>query len=394
MDFQTLKFALAVGMLTQFACAASKVQSVPVESAPARVASAPAGAHEPVPVVPSRLGATRLARIESAYANLRIAIADWKLETYGRDCLLVFNEREEWLVGCPELEGKAGFLATTEERDGKKVLWNGKSVTVSDSYLPYEQVKRSLVGTVATRRADDGATSPILVVQEWDALHGQHPGFTQSPLEEWLGVFVHEAFHARQMWHPRIRAIVERWTDDKRPVQPDELAAFYKGNEAFRVALAKEAEVLRAATDDPSLDPAKARAALAQWLGLYRAREATFAPALEKAFPGRDAWFMDGFETFLEGSARYVEARFLTAPQSVSFALLKDETTFQRFEHSKGKRPSQLPGLGNVGAKYFYAIGMYLCFVLDVADPTWKSKLFDSDRLLLGQVERVVAAKH
>ncbi|NOU30510.1 MAG: hypothetical protein HOO96_21625 [Polyangiaceae bacterium] len=305
----------------------------------------------------------------------------------------MFNEQEEWLVGCPGMEGTSGFAATGQVHDGIPVLWNPKSLMASDKYLPYEQIKLGLVGTVGTHAGASGEKLPVLIVQEWDALHKNHPGFQNSYMEEWLGLFVHEAFHARQMWHPQVKTITERWSAEKPPVTADELASFYKREESFRTSIAREVEVLRAATEDPSLNASKARTALAQWLKLYQQREAAFSSAMETAFPGKSAWFMDGFETFLEGSARYVEARFLISPPERSLELLEGEPTFHQFEQTKGKRPSQLPGLGNVGARYFYAVGMYLCFVLDVAEPAWKSKVFDSDRLLIGEVARFVASQ-
>lgn len=94
---------------------------------------------------------------------------------------------------------------------------------------------------------------------------------------------------------------------------------------------------------------------------------------------------------FLEGTARYVEAGFLTAPDDLSIQGLAAEPTFKSFAASKGKRASQLAGLGTLGSKYFYTLGMYLCLLLDRADPSWTTKLFDSDGLLLAQVERVAA---
>jgi hypothetical protein len=342
------------------------------------------------------LGSRRLTRIEVAYTNLANALSEWELTSHGQDCVLVFNETEEWLVGCPDLAGKSGFSATDERWRDQPVLWNGKSFVLSDKFVPYEQIKLSMVGTVGNYTKDsDGEQSqrPVLMLQEWDALHKNHPGFQQSNIEEWLGVFVHEAFHAHQLYHPRVRALVKAMNSENGLATAEELAGFYKQNAAFKEAVKKEYDLLRAAGDDAKLNPAKARRTLAKWLTLYRARQTSFEPALEQAFPGKKAWMMDGFETFLEGSARYVEARFLIAPTESSFAQLSDEPTFKGFVVSKGKRPSELPGLGNIGAKYFYSLGMYLCFVLDVADPSWKSTLFSSDGLLVEQVARSAAGK-
>ncbi len=358
------------------------------------VVRGPAMAQGPSLAPPELLG-DRRKRVEVAYANLRPALAEWSLEADGRDCLLLFSDTQEWLIGCPEMVGQAGFAETGETWEGKKILWNPKSFTTSDSYHPYDEVKLALVGTVGTQSSvDAGKTKlPVLIVQEWDALHKNHPGFQQSGIEEWLGVFVHEAFHARQMWQPRVRSILDRWTGKAAPVGPDELARFYKENEGFRTAVGKEVALLSAAADDSQVTAKKAKSVLSQWLTLYRAREKQFGPLREAAFPGRDGALMDGFETFLEGTARYVEARFLIAPEASSVALIEADPTFTGFKASRGKKPSELPGLGKVGSKYFYSLGMYLAFVLDRAEPNWKSRVFDTDRLLIGEVERVVGQK-
>ena len=330
-----------------------------------------------------------MARIQAAYDNLKPALATWKLESYGRDCLLVFSESEEWMVGCPEMAGSAGFLPTLEKYQGSDVLWNPKSFFVGGRHQPYEQVKLSLVGTVGKYTNETDKTDrPVLMIQEWDALHKNHPGFQKSNIEEWLGVFVHEAFHAHQMWQPRVRQMIQRWAQEK-PATPEDLASFYKQNAGFKAAIGKEFELLRAASDDEKSDAKKAAKALADWLVLYRARQKTFGSALESTLPGKQAWMMDGFEMFLEGSARYVEVGFLTNPGEESLQTLSAEPTFQNFASSKGKRASQVEGLGNIGSKYFYALGMYLCLLLDRADPTWKEHLFESDGLLLARVERV-----
>jgi hypothetical protein len=320
---------------------------------------------------PSPLGSRRLDRVETAYSSLELALAEWALKGFGQDCLLLFNETEEWLIGCSGELGRSGFKSTGESWRGRAILWNPNSLQVSGKLLPYEQIKLGMVGTVGTHGDGTGEQNPVLIVQEWDALHKNHPAFQSSPVQEWLGIFVHEAFHARQMWHPRVRKIVKRWEEEKPPVTAKELSSFYDGNEAFRAALREEFELLKRATDDPDLSAASARKTLGLWLKLYRKRERSFRTAMDAAYPGRDSWFIDGFETFLEGAARYVEARFLMSQSALK------------------RRPSQLPGLGKMGSEYFYALGMHLCFVLDAADPGWKNHAFDSDRFLIGLIENL-----
>lgn len=345
--------------------------------------------------LPTPLGKQRLARIDAAYRNLRPALAQWKVESFGEDCLIVFGSEDEWLLGCPAMAGSAGFVPTGEKRGGHDVLWNPRSFSLSESYQPYDSVKMGLVGTVTKYHVDKtGVDRPVLIVQEWDALHQNHPGFQQSSLEEWLGIFVHEAFHAHQLWHPRVQSLTAGWAKAATPpASADELANFYKSNTDYKAAVTHEYEVLRAAVVDPKLDAKSATAALAAWLALYRERGQRFGGALEAALPGKQAWTMDGFSTFLEGTARYVEASFLTNPSTESAVILAGEPTFKEFRESRGKPIPELSGLGGIGNKYFYAVGLYLSLLLDHADPEWKSKLFDDDRLLIAAVERVATKK-
>jgi len=314
--------------------------------------------------------------------------SDWNLNGYGRDCALVFGESEEWLLGCSSLAGKSGFIETGETWNGAVVLWNSKSFYVDNKYVPYEQIKLNLVGTVgkATEQDNPNATKPVLILQDWGALHKNHPGFQDSNMEEWLGIFVHEAFHAHQMWHPQVFSFMEKWSKET-IATADELVTFYKANDAFQAAVKKEHEVLKAAVAS-TLTVRSAKDVLRKWLDLYRERRDSFEPQMERAMPGKRAWMVDGFETFLEGTARYVEAKFLISPAG-NFSSLDQDPTFKNFVESKGKNPSQLPGLSGLGGKYFYSIGMYLSFLLDVADPEWKGHVFETDGLLL---DRVIAA--
>jgi hypothetical protein len=98
---------------------------------------------------------------------------------------------------------------------------------------------------------------------------------------------------------------------------------------------------------------------------------------------------MDAFYTFLEGTARYVGARFLVTPPSAIATRLDGEPTFGRFAATAGKPVTELPGLGRGGSKYVYAMGMYLSFLLDRAAPTWKARVMEDEGLLVGVVARV-----
>lgn len=330
-----------------------------------------APAAQPSPPVPptSPLGPTRTEHFQRVHDVLRPALASWGLTGLGTDCSLTFSDRDQWLVGC-ELESTPGFRPTGESVLGRPVLWSPDPVTFGGKHAPYEQVKLGLVGTVAESDRGDGTSTPVLVVQDWETLHAHHPGFTTSAVDEWYGIAIHEAFHAHQMWHPRIRTRLDAWKKEQLASSED-LGKVYAENAVCKRAIDDEIEMLRKATAS-ARDAARAKTALLEWLARREARRAKLEPALERALPGKRGWEMDGFLTFLEGTARYVEASFLLSTPA-------------------GARltPTTLPGLSNGGAKYVYVIGMYVSFLLDRADPTWKARIFDNDELLIGAAKAV-----
>lgn len=340
---------------------------------------------------PIRLGDQRRARIDGVLNALDRAFRDWDLTDQTPLRVLLFDEHGEWLLGGTSSEARR-FLPTGESWRGRPVLWNHRALEVSDKYLPFAQIKASFVGTVGTA-THDGKKYPVLILQEWDSLRRHHPQFRDERFESWLAVAVHEGFHARQMWHPRVRPRIERWAGSKAPVTMDDLAAFFDESAEFRAAVEREWATLRAALGVAWITREHAIEALRAWMRLYRAREAHFARQLDSRFPGREPWLMDGFEMFVEGGARYVEMSYLIDPGRID-RVLRREPTFGYFLRTRGHRPPELHGLGTrLSKRYFYGIGAFLCFLLDAAAPGWKARVWENERLLLGEVERVSAQR-
>lgn len=329
-------------------------------------------------------GEARIDRMNRVHDVLASSLTGWKLTNVGTDCTLVFDALDQWLVGCDVASAPKGYAPTSEAVLGRPILWRGDAVTIGDKHMAYADVKLGLVGTVTQQERDDGAKTPVLVLQDWDALHANHPGFQQSSVDEWTGIAIHEAFHAHQMWHPKVRARIDAWAKETSPAtkdaparpapaSTDDLGKFYRSNAAFARAVDDELAILRKATE-VSKTPADARKALHEWLRLRETRRNAFASALETAYPNARAWEMDGFYTFLEGTARYVEATYRLASAE-----------------GKGLTPTTIPGLSGGGAKYVYAIGMYVSFLLDRIDPTWKARVCDDDELLIGVATKLAA---
>lgn len=260
---------------------------------------------------PTQLSSKQITRIRAADASLESFFAEWGLEKNGPDCLLIFSDREEWLIGCEGVNAPQ-FSPTGQTLRGAPVLWLNQSLYVAGNLMPYEKIKMNLVGTVGTYNLKDGESKPVLILQDWDVLRANHPGFTDSALEEWLAVFVHEAFHARQMWRPEVQKKLTAWSQT--PIaSPQELMGFYKQNSEFQEYIKNEHRLLTQATDRAELSAAQAKVALRKWMKMYETRRQKFAAPLEAAFPKKKALEMDAFLTFIEGTARYVEARYLLA---------------------------------------------------------------------------------
>jgi hypothetical protein len=224
-------------------------------------------------------------------------------------------------------------------------------------------------------------------MHDWEDLHRNNPPFRHETLEIWLASFVHESFHAYQAGQPRMaNAPIRR---ERELATPFDLSAFYVAHAEFRAAVTAEHQHLRDSSLKVGSDAAAAKKALSVWLDQFRARQARFAPALEATLPGRRALVVERFLLFHEGSARYVEAKFLSDPSPAALGL-RDEPDFAGFTATRGMHPAHIAGLGTLGKNYFYALGMYLCLLLDAADPGWKAHLFADDDFLLAAVERAV----
>jgi hypothetical protein len=328
----------------------------------------------------------RLGRVTAARASLAQVLGGWPGRHEQPDCLIVVAERGQWLLGCEALFERDGYRPTGERLGDQLVRWSPRSFVFNGGFRPYAGLETWMVGwTVGI--AEGGAERSVLVMHDWEDLHRNNPPFRDQPLELWFASFLHESFHAYQAEQPGMaRALTRR---DRKLAGPFDLAAFYLANTDFRAAVTAEYQLLRDASLKVGGDRAAARAALAVWLGQFRGRQGRFGPALEAVLPGQQALVVERFLLFHEGSARYVEAKFLSEPPPAALAI-HDEPDFRGFEATRGLPPAHIAGIGTLGKSYFYPLGMYLCLLLDVADPDWKARLFSDDDFLIAAVERAI----
>jgi hypothetical protein len=341
-----------------------------------------AGAVAPPPAFGHRLG-----RVAVARASLSRALVAWPGHREEPDCLIVCGERGQWLLGCESLFERDGYVPTGERLADQLVRWSPRSFAFNGTVRKYADLRASLIGLMV-RFSDAGTERSVLVMHDWEDLHRHNPPFRDQPLEFWFASFLHESFHAYQAGQPGMAGAP--MLRDRRLARPADLAAFYRENADFRAAVAAEHQLLRDSSLRVGADGAAARAALSAWLDQFRGRQGRFGPALEAALPGQQALAVERFLLFHEGSARYVEARFLSDPAAAALAI-RDEPDFRGFTATRGQHPAHIAGIGGLGKYYFYSLGMYLCLLLDVADPDWKARLFTDDEFLLAAVERAVA---
>jgi hypothetical protein len=345
----------------------------------------------PPPATPAVAFDHRLGRVAVARASLAHALEGWPGRPEEPDCLMVVAERGQWLLGCEALFERDGYVPTGERLANQLVRWSPRSFVFNGTLRAYADIRASLIGLMVRyfdRRA--GTDRSVLVMHDWEDLHRNNPPFRDQPLEYWFASFVHESFHAYQAGQPGMDSAPTR--RDRKLARPLDLALFYLDNPDFRAAVAAEHQHLRDSSLRVGGDAAAARAALSVWLDRFRGRQGRFAPALEAALPGQQALAVERFLLFHEGSARYVEAKFLSDPASAALAI-HGEPDFRGFTATRGQHPAHIAGLGGLGKHYYYALGMYICLLLDVAQPDWKARLFTDDDFLLAAVERAVAAR-
>jgi hypothetical protein len=349
--------------------------------------------HPPAPIpagprAPPVAFGHRLARVTAARASLARVLGGWPRRHQEPDCLVVVAERGQWLLGCEALFPRDGYVPTGERLADQVVRWSPRSFVLNGTFRPYAKVEAWLIGlTVGV--ADRSGERSVLIMHDWEDLH-RHDPFRDQPLELWLASFVHESFHAYQAEQPRMATAPTR--RERHLAGPFDLAAFYLANTEFRVAVAAEYQHLRDTSLRVGGDRAAARAALAVWLDQFRGRQGRFGPALEAVLPGKEALLVERFLLFHEGCARYVEAKLLSDPPPAALAI-RDEPDFRGFTATRGVHPAYIAGIGTLGKSYFYPLGMYLCLLLDVAEPDWKARLFTDDDFLVAAVERAVAAR-
>jgi hypothetical protein len=231
-----------------------------------------------------------------------------------------------------------------------------------------------------------GGHEPWILVSSLDALASAHPGFKAgTPSEKWVAVFVHEFFHTRQLSRPDLLPTLQQVKGKGLDTETLE-QAFIKDLD-YRALVKHERDILaNAAAQNDALTATAARRALAEWSAAYEKRRAHL-----HHLGGDPLVQTDLVLTYVEGTARYVEARFLQDVRFHPSQPLRGDPSFQNYQPYSTK--SGYEGLTQtaVDPSYWYCIGMHLGLVLDRAAPDWKMRVIDQPDWLIGLARRIAA---
>jgi hypothetical protein len=375
-------------LLASSACQPSSEAPATVASpaAPLAVPSAQPGS-APQSAVPASGSALALPAVERArllYAldSSNLIAQDWPWLRSDETCVLLIAPKTQWIVNC--LEAPDEFATVGEPllgrpvyaRDSDTIQAGGQSVP-STAFISAVPATADVPVPGSATKGLTGET-PWIIASSLDGLIGNHPAFGKgTPTEEWLGVFLHEFFHTRQFLLPSFRsALVELKTGKVDAVALEKL---FQEDASYRALVEHEYGVLSAAAArDAALSPEAARVALQSWSSMYAERRAQ----LHKL--GGDALVRaDVMLTYVEGTARYAEAKFLSEARFHSSLSLEADPHYESFRRFTAKPGYQGLALRALGPRYVYALGMHLALVLDRADPTWKKRVSEEPEWLV-----------
>lgn len=163
-------------------------------------------------------------------------------------------------------------------------------------------------------------------------------------------------------------------------LDPAVLERLFKEDDAYRKLVEAEYQVLvAAAARDAALTVDDARRALATWRTANDARRAHLEEKGGAALIRADAAF-----TYIEGTGRYTEVKFLSEPRLHPARPLTGDPQFRGFASFPQAQGYEGLVQRKLGARYYYAIGMHLALVLDRAQPDWKASVADTPEWIVG----------
>ena len=300
-------------------------------------------------------------------------------------CILLVSLQAQWILNCDRAPSP-DFLRQEEGFRGRPAFARlGTTLTAGGADVPSADFVRAIPATASVPdnegRALVAGERAYIVASSLDTLIGTHPAFPEATTtEEWMSIFVHEFFHTRQLLAPSFAETFQAMNDGV--LDRERLIALYESDARYRELVQREFQLVSNASAD-------ARQVLAEWRVLYEERRAYLnalpdGPLLVRA---------DLVYSYVEGVARYVENTFLIDPKHHPAAATVDDPRFTGFKAFEGRGRDGMLNKG-LGARYFYALGMYLSLLLDAVAPDWTQRVHEDPELLFGAVFKVLASPH
>lgn len=330
-------------------------------------------------------------RVQAAYGAVQRSARFWPgFDKTEVKAILIYDSGGEWFFG--QSEDLRGFYRTGQVVNGMGVTYAQPSLYLTGEVKPYARIRRQdgWLGRIGWRDFDADSyrkrTEPMMILQELETALENHPALTST--EDWIGVYVHECFHVFQHGFTDVqKASTIEWEEKADRGVVEDLAE--KG--ALRAPIAEEFAILNGAADDPAITPASAKKRLRRWLDAREQRVRGFQRIFQYAGGKGNLDRLDMSLLSAEGTATYVENRYLTTPEAYRDASLEsDPRSLQYAGEGARTRQTTRSITYKTAGNYFYSIGDLVSRLLDVADPSWKKKVFDRRRLLIGAVEAAV----
>ncbi len=327
-----------------------------------------------------------LARVDYALRSLLdLQKQQWPWLSVDETCVVITALDVQYLLLCEPPPGSpyrtSGLmfrgLTVYENRSDHAVLGSQKAA--------YADFVKQVVGTVMVYHPTQAhitgfaKAKPWLFISSLEALQAYHPAFgPDSTTEEWLSIFVHEFFHARQLSQSMIQADWERILTGS--LRPQALDSLYSESD-FRAEVDREYTFLARAVQQ-NLSSEGAIQALHHWLFMRKQRLERFAAC----YTG-DLAYDESVYLYIEGVARYVESQFLVSPDFSQYDnLLANDPHFSGFQAFRGQGYQGMINRSIPQGKYYYALGLHAALLLDRVDPTWKYRVHESPQGLLGGI--------
>lgn len=351
------------------------VPPMPAGAAP-RVAQSLAPA-APAPDFALALPSVERARLEYALDSAKLIGQDWPWLRADETCVLLIAPHVQWIVNCPT--APEAFARVGEPLLGRPVYASASDTIESGGKsIPSAAFIAAVPATADVPLPGDSTKglareTPWIIASSLDGLIGAHPAFgSDTSTEEWLSIFLHEFFHTRQFLLPSFRPTLVEMKSGK--LDAGALERLFKDDAGYRALVEREyAALAAAAAREAALTPDAAREVLQSWGSMYTERRAQLQELGGESFVRADLVL-----TYVEGTARYVEAVFLSDRRFHSSLPLQADPRYQDFRPFSAKPGYQGLVQRKLGPRYYYAIGMHLALVLDRADPAWKKRVSEA----------------